>query len=451
MSFLVAAGAAWSLLAFGAEPSLAEAAARATPATVHLRVRKARKFAPELDEVRQSFAIRRASVPDGEVRRETTGSGVVVDETGRVYTNHHVVEGAVQVDATFSNQRRVSAQVLSSDPRSDIALLQLDVAPPVPWLPRGTSDAVRVGEPVIAIGSPFDFSATVSVGVLSARSRRGLAPGEIQDFLQTDAAINPGNSGGPLVDAYGKLIGINTAIYAPAAEQNSGISFAVPIEMADAIAEELRAHGRVRRPWIGVRVGPAPAVEGDPSRSGTEILRVEAYGPAEQAGLRRGDVVVAIDHVPTPSVAAFRSALLSRTLAQPLLLRVFRDQRSFDVPLFGREHGVSEAPPDAASEARRWASALVADATADTTRGLGVASGVGCVVTGGVDGGLPFAFGARPGDRLVTMDGQPVRGLSDLTTADEPARRWHIVGVKRGGVSLHQIWPEISRDQPSAP
>lgn len=222
------------------------------------------------------------------------GSGVVIDASGVVLTNHHVVEGASKVLVRFSDGREYVAEEVKSDPLSDLAIVRIATDAPLKTAAWGDSSQVQIGDWVIAIGSPFELETTVSAGIISAEGR-GIDQIHRGRLLQTDAAINPGNSGGPLVDLEGKVVGINTAI-ASSHGGYQGIGFAIPINRARWVADELLQHGRVRRAYLGIRIEELTSAAAEqlqmPPRSGVYIREVIAGSPAEKAGLRTNDVIV---------------------------------------------------------------------------------------------------------------------------------------------------------------
>ena len=243
-----------------------------------------------------------------------TGSGFVIDDEGRLLTNAHVVAGATDIRVTFSDDKTVAARVLGKDEDTDLALLGvdpkgLDLKP----LALGSSASVQVGDPTIAIGNPFGLDRTLTTGVVSAKQRRITAPSgfSIDNVIQTDAAINPGNSGGPLIDAYGRVIGINSQIATAGAQGSVGIGFAVPVDTAKAIIPQLQAHQMISHAYLGVRGadGDSLVALDDDERAGVRVEAVNAGGPAARAGIRGadtvtgGDVIVAVDGTPVRSMA----------------------------------------------------------------------------------------------------------------------------------------------------
>ncbi|HSM93213.1 MAG TPA: trypsin-like peptidase domain-containing protein [Anaeromyxobacteraceae bacterium] len=234
------------------------------------------------------------------------GSGVIVSPEGYVLTNNHVIERGTRLRVGLLDGREFTARVVGADPSSDLAVLKLQTSERLPYVPAGRSEDLLPGETVIAIGNPFGLSHTVTTGVVSAVHRNFKAGDRMLfDFIQTDASINPGNSGGPLLDIDGRLIGINTAILG---ERNAGIGFAIPIDRARRIADDLIAHGEVREGFLGVSVDDLPAREGARvgATGGVGVTAVDAGSPAERAGVRRGDVVDAVQGSPVGSAEEFR-------------------------------------------------------------------------------------------------------------------------------------------------
>jgi Do/DeqQ family serine protease len=262
--------------------------------------------------------------------RETSasGSGVVVDaRRGYVLTNNHVVAEADAIEVTTKDNQRYPARLVGRDPGTDIAVLQIQ-GQGLQAVPLGDSDRLQVGDYVVAIGNPFGLGQTVTSGIVSALGRGGLRVEGYEDFIQTDASINPGNSGGALVDLRGRLVGINTAILAPSGG-NVGIGFAVPINMARAVMDQIIEYGEVRRGRIGIAVQDltpeiATALQVGTSE-GAVVAQVEPGSPAERAGLRRGDVVVAIDGVQVHSSTQVRNHVGLKRVGQAVALTIERD------------------------------------------------------------------------------------------------------------------------------
>jgi serine protease Do len=234
------------------------------------------------------------------------GSGVIVSPDGYVLTNNHVVERGARFRVGLLDGRELIAKVVGTDPSSDLAVLKLDAKEKLPYVPTGRSDDLLIGETVIAIGNPFGLAHTVTTGVVSAVHRNFRAGDRMLfDFIQTDASINPGNSGGPLLDIDGRLVGVNTAILG---DRSAGIGFAIPIDRAHRIAEDLIAHGEVREGYLGISVADLPAKEGatEGAARGVVVTGVDPGSPGEQAGVKKGDVVESVDGFAPRGAEEFR-------------------------------------------------------------------------------------------------------------------------------------------------
>jgi len=237
---------------------------------------------------------------DDPQKASSLGSGVIVSATGYILTNNHVVEAADEIEVSLSDGKKLLATVVGSDPETDLAVLHVEAAD-LPATTFGSSDELRVGDVVLAIGNPFGFGQTVTHGIVSALGRSGLGINVFENFIQTDAAINPGNSGGALVDAAGNLVGINTAIFSRNGG-SMGIGFATPVSTAKVVLEQIIKNGSVTRGWIGVELGPVTPALAESFSLGTSegaiIKGVLNGGPADKAGAKPGDVLVAIEGKP---------------------------------------------------------------------------------------------------------------------------------------------------------
>lgn len=440
MRFLFLFVALWTSPAVAGVPQrlsadLVEVAERALPAVVHVQVERGPKVAPALDDLLAHYDLPGLKRPGPRTR--STGSGVIVHPDGRVLTNHHVVQGAVSIQLVFEDQRRLPADVVAADPRTDIAVLQLRDPGPYPWLPLGKSRALRVGELVVAVGSPFDFQSTVTVGVVSATGRRNLSPQEIQDYIQTDAAVNPGNSGGPLLNLSGEVVGLNTAIYSPAIEQNSGISFAIPASMLERITDDLDERGTVRRPWVGLFARSVEEVDGDPSRTGAEVMRVVADSPAERAGVRRGDIIVRVEGDPVTSAEDLIGRVLAEEVGVPLVFDLARDGiiAPYELlPIDAQDAGVGLEQISAPT--LEWAGLLLAEPTDALRAHFGVADTTGLIAARVEPGSAAARLGFTAGDVVLQVGEKPVATLEEVRA--RPASTGHTaVKLQRGG---HKIW-----------
>jgi serine protease DegQ len=314
-------------------PSYADAAKRAMPAVVNIYTRKEmRQRHPLMDDsiLRRYFPDLAERIP----RQSATslGSGVIVASDGYVLTNHHVIEGADDIQLVLADGRRLQAKVRGTDPESDLAVLVAE-GKDLPAITFAALDVVRVGDVVLAIGNPFGFGNTVTMGIVSATGRNHLGINRYEDFIQTDAAINPGNSGGALVDIAGNLVGINSTIFSQSGG-SQGIGFAIPVSLARTVLEQIIRDGEVTRGWLGIEpedvsaeVARALGVE----NGGVIIRGVVRNGPADRAGIQSRDVVVEIDGKPTRDTQALLTRIANLPPGAPVKVKVWRERKAVDV------------------------------------------------------------------------------------------------------------------------
>ena len=271
-----------------------------------------------------------------------SGSGVIIREDGYIVTNNHVIDGADKIEVTLNNNVTYPATLVGTDPATDVALLKID-ATGLPIIPFGDSDKLRLGEWVIAIGSPYDLRSTITAGIVSAKGRsmpNYSGEYKIESFIQTDAAVNPGNSGGALVDRAGNLVGINTAIYSRTGSY-SGYSFAVPVNIVKKIAYDLMDFGSVQRAVLGISMGPITDKIAEDlklsSRNGVYISEVSPSGAADKAGIQAGDVLIAIDSTKITGTASVHETVSRYSPGDMAVLTVIRDgkEKKFDVTFKG--------------------------------------------------------------------------------------------------------------------
>ena len=378
-------------------------------------------------------------------RQNSLGSGVIVDPTGLVVTNHHVIEGADEIRVVLADRREFAADVVLTDESTDLAVLRIDDDDEdnddLPHIQFRDSDSVEVGDLVLAIGNPFGVGQTVTNGIVSALSRTQVGVSDYNFFIQTDAAINPGNSGGALVTLDGRLIGINTAIFSRSGG-SIGIGFAVPSNMVRLVVASATAGGNRRvRAWpglVGQTVTPDLAEGfGLELPGGIAVNQVYPDGPADRAGLRPGDIIVAGDGLGVADLDAFRYRLGTRMLDGSAQLAVLRRGRALEVAL-PLERAPELPPRDETNLDGRQplAGARVANLSPALAEEIGLERWSGVILVHVGRRGVARRLGFRPGDIIRSIEGERVRSVDHLVElVREPRTLWRIV-LERGGRSL---------------
>ena len=420
-------------------PTLAPLLEKITPAVVNISVAT---MAPQHHNplFRDPFFRRFFDLPDNAPARpqQSAGSGVIVDAArGLVLSNHHVVARADSVMVTLKDNRRFEAEILGSDSGTDIALLRIE-ADGLTALPIGDSDALEVGDFVIAIGNPFGIGQTVTSGIVSALGRSGINVEGYEDFIQTDASINPGNSGGALVSLHGELVGINTAIIGPSGG-NVGIGFAVPVNIATAVMHQLSEHGEMQRGKIGVMIQDltpdlAEALDLDIER-GAVVSRVESDSPAEHAGLQAGDVIVAVNGSKVEGSRDLRNSIGLVRVGEEIEIDIQRERRRIrlNVQVGGADIGASlgavDVPP-----------ALRGAMLRDLAQGDPAYGRINGVIAAEVERDSPAARnGIRPGDVIVAVNRRRVHNTEELETAFDQAGQVLALNIVRGNGQLYIV------------
>jgi serine protease DegQ len=311
--------------------SLRMAAQKASAAVVSINTSQTAKKNPNANDPWFKFFYGdQGNEPQGGL-----GSGVIVSQSGYILTNNHVIEGADEIEVILNDSRHTQAKVIGTDPDSDLAVLKINLDK-LPTIVLGNSDAIQVGDQVLAIGNPFGVGQTVTSGIVSAMGRNQLGINTFENFIQTDAAINPGNSGGALVDTNGNLLGINTAIYSRSGG-SMGIGFAIPVSTAKQVLEGLVKDGQVTRGWIGVEpneLSPELAETfGVKAAEGVIITGVLQDGPAAKGGIRPGDVIVQVAGKPVTNVAGLLSSVAALRPGEVATFQVQRGNRVIDLEL----------------------------------------------------------------------------------------------------------------------
>ena len=312
-------------------PSFASLTAQASPAVVHIKVVAVEKAVqPDPFGEDAPFPGFHPPFPPGGFRRQGAGSGFIIRQDGVILTNNHVVEDAKDITVILTDKREYSAKVIGRDPKTDLAVLKIVPKGDLPVAQLGDSDALRVGDWVIAIGNPFGLSNTVTVGIVSAKGRV-IGAGPYDDFIQTDAAINPGNSGGPLFNSRGEVVGMNSAIFSQSGG-NIGIGFAIPINVAKQLLPELETNGSVTRGWLGVSIQQlTPELArslGLSEARGALVADVTSSGPAEKGGMKRGDVIVSYDGKKIEDSAALPALVAATPVGKTVPVEVVRTGKS---------------------------------------------------------------------------------------------------------------------------
>jgi serine protease Do len=379
------------------------------------------------------------------------GSGVIFKSDGYILTNHHVVDGAEGIKVEMSDQRVFNARVVGSDPPSDLAVLKID-ASGLPVLTLGDSDSTRVGDIVLAVGNPLGIGQTVTAGIISAKGRAtGVSDGSFESFLQTDAPINRGNSGGALVNTAGELVGINSQILSPTGV-NIGIGFAIPVNMARYVTDQLISTGKVRRGKLGVTIQPITselaASLGLSEVRGVIVSGVESGGPADSAGIKQGDVITAINGKPVEDSNSLRNQVASTQPGTEVTLTVRRD--SSEQPIRVKLGELSVEASQAGSDKSEGGSGglygmSVSSLNPETARRLGLPESTkGMVVTSVEPISAAADAGLQPGDVITQVNRQPVSSVAELKSAlaqtkERPAL---LLINRRGAVLFLTMRPE---------
>jgi Do/DeqQ family serine protease len=384
-------------------------------------------------------------VPGGEQVQRSLGSGVLVDPSGLVVTNNHVIEGADQVKVSLSDKREFEAEIVLKDTRSDLAMLRLKAqGERFPVIEFGDSDSLQVGDVVLAIGNPFAVGQTVTHGIVSAVARTQVGITDYQFFIQTDAAINPGNSGGALVDTAGKLVGINTAIFSRSGG-SQGIGFAIPANMVKVVVASARGGGTaVKRPWLGARlqaVTPEIAENlGLKHPTGALVASLTADSPAARGGLKTGDLIASIDGQEVEDPNAFDYRFATKSLGGSARLGVMRAGRETAVsvglePLPDTPHDelvIAARSPFQGAKVSNLSPALADELRLDPSTD-------GVVITAVTEGSPAQSLGFHAGDLVLSVNNQKIAKTRDLEKAtSQPNRVWRIT-IKRGGQQLSVV------------
>jgi len=400
---------------------------KAGPAVVHVRVEKSVKkqfqqnpFEFFNDPFFERFfgpQFRHPEEPK-EFKQRGAGSGFIISKEGHILTNNHVVADADSITVRLADEREFKAEVIGTDPQSDVALIKIEDGNDLPVLPLGNSDKLEVGEWVIAIGSPFELNQTVTVGVVSAKGRSRIGISDYENFIQTDAAINPGNSGGPLLNIHGEVVGMNTAIFSRSGGY-MGIGFAIPINMAKTIQEQLLKHGKVTRGWLGVVIQDvteelAKSFELE-SNKGVLISEVADNSPAQEAGILQGDVITKLNGAQVKDVTELRNKIALILPGTKIDVELIRDGKTKSVKVT-----IGEQPEDFGKAGFAGEGALsnmglvLQDLTSDLARQFNYDVDQGVLIADVEPDSPAEMAGLKAGQLIEEVNKKRVRNLEEL-------------------------------------
>ncbi len=366
------------------------------------------------DERFKEFFGRQMPTPPQERRQGGVGTGFIIDRNGFIVTNNHVVEGADTIKVKLKDEREFQAKIIGRDPQTDVALIKIDAKGDLPVASLGRSADLKVGEWVVAVGSPFGLEQTVTAGIVSAKGR-AIGSGPYDDFIQTDASINPGNSGGPLVNLNGEVVGINTAIVA----HGQGIGFAIPIDMATKIVAQLKDTGEVTRGWLGVNIqdlkGELAEYYGAKGREGVLVTEVVPGNPADKAGIKARDIITAVngEKIRTSRELTGRAATLP--VGETTTITLVRDgkERTVDVKVAKRPVTVADAGKPPVEKEGEYG-LQVTDLTPEMAQRLNANREAGVVVVGVRPDSKAAKAGLRQGDLILEVNRRNVSSTGEL-------------------------------------
>ena len=418
--------------------AFSEVSQKVTPAVVNVqaaRVRRVPQLGPMFDDFFGELFKRH---PQRRQQTKSLGSGVLISAAGYILTNEHVVKGAEEIKVKLADGRIFDGELIGTDPDTDVAVLKITASEELPVAVLGDSDALQVGQWALAIGNPFGLDSTLTVGVISATGRTDVGIEAFEDFIQTDASINPGNSGGPLLNIYGEVIGINTAIVA----SGQGIGFAIPINLARLVAGQLMENGEVVRGYLGVGIQPlSPALAesfGLDRASGALVNQVVTDSPASAAGLRRGDLLLTYNDREISGVRNLQLLVANTPAGGTAKLGILRDGQSLELTVI---------------IASREGQATTADATEAVENQQARKTGLGLTVIPAEGGGVQVEAiepegdsargGIRPGDLILAVNQYKITDLSSFEQAVRDIKQAKYVRLllKRGNSTLYLAFP----------
>jgi serine protease Do len=410
-------------------PSFAAIAKRTTPVVVNIFTTSQRSGRPGSNDPLEEFFSRFfGDTQPRENGPRSLGSGILISKDGEVLTNYHVVRNAETIKVKLADQTEYEARLIGKDDRTDLALVKIRRSGgDMPFARLGSSSQLEVGDWVMAIGNPFGLEHTVTAGIVSAKGRV-IGAGPYDNFIQTDASINPGNSGGPLINALGEVVGVNSAIFSQGGG-NIGIGFAIPIDLAKKIADQLRKNGRVVRGWLGIRaqdVSPQLASSLNLTRPAVEmavVTEVAENSPAAEAGVKAGDVILEFNGKPVPKSHEFPSVIADTAPGQKVSLKIIHEKKEQTIAV-----KIGELPEenDASQKLESRDPEIgvrVQRITPEAARRLGMSSTKGVLVMEVQPGSPAEQIGVEPADVIREVNQRPVNNVSDFERAVRQGRR----------------------------
>jgi len=398
-----------------------------SPAVVHIRVVKTVKsegpaFGPfnrnpfgDNEQFRDFFGHRFGPQRRPEFKQPGLGSGFIIDKAGYIVTNNHVVDGADSIKVILKDETEYNAEVIGRDPVTDIALIKIEAKHDLPSVPLGSSDNLKVGEWVTAIGSPFGLQYTVTAGIVSAKGRV-IGSGPYDDFIQTDASINPGNSGGPLINMQGQVVGINTMIIAG----GQGIGFAIPIDLAKGIVTQLKTNGEVTRGWLGITIqdlkGQLAEYYGVSGKTGVLVASVVPGDPADQAGIQPKDIITEINGEKVTTSRDLTKLAAKMGVGDTAKVTILRNGKSktLEVQIGKRPMTMASASESRQKEKQGEYGFKVTDLTPEMARRFNLEQSSGVIVVGVAPNSKADAAGIQQGDFIIEINHQTVASVKDF-------------------------------------
>ena len=405
-----------------------------SPAVVHIRVVKTVKSkGPALgpfnrnpfgdnEQFRDFFSHRFGPQRRPEFKQPGLGSGFIIDKAGYIVTNNHVVDGADSIKVILKDETEYNAEVIGRDPVTDIALIKIEAKHDLPSVPLGSSDNLKVGEWVTAIGSPFGLQYTVTAGIVSAKGRV-IGSGPYDDFIQTDASINPGNSGGPLINMQGQVVGINTMIIAG----GQGIGFAIPIDLAKSIVTQLKTNGQVTRGWLGITIqdlkGQLAEYYGVSGKTGVLVASVVPGDPADQAGIQPKDIITEINGEEVTSSRDLTKLAANLGVGDTAKVMILRNGKSktLEIQIGKRPMTMASASESRQKEKQGEYGFKVADLTPEMARRFKIEETSGVIVVGVIPNSQADTAGVQQGDLIIEINHKDIGSVKDFKALiDQP-------------------------------